>query len=140
MFTLIYWIFMIALAIALGVYVLAFGGLIFAGWNFYKNKQWLAKQPTEMVCPNCGSTEVQFQNIASGANSISYGKKLRTGRTKIENKHVATCQRCGHTFEYVTALDIDNMIARTRTNIYLGLGASVIGFILLISSVFSSSK
>ena len=137
MITLIFWFIVIAFAIAIGVYALAIGGLVFAGWNYFQNKKWLETDPTPMVCPNCGNTNVQFQNVTASANTVSYGRRMRAGKTKFENRHVATCQSCGHTFEYVTALDIQDMIRKTRTNIYIGLGASGVGILFIIFSALS---
>ena len=110
----------------------------FAGWNFSSNSSGFQNSLSKWLVP-----AVAAQKCSSGIlhrePSPSSMEKLRTGCFKIENKHVAASRRCADTFEYVTPLDIDNMIARTRTNDALLPGSFVIGLILLIFCVFSSS-
>ena len=99
---------------------------IYNGIRFFRM---LNAKPTPMICPNCNSEDVAFQNVNSGAGTVSVGGVVSVGAAKINNKHVAVCRRCGHTFNYMTRLDIQE--TKKRSLIFM-----IVGIILWILSLF----
>ena len=85
----------------------------FAAW-----KNSLKKEPSKMVCPNCGG-EVKITSRVEGVSGVSssqfnrsyvapnhHATINRAHNTRINRQRVAVCQTCGFDYPYVTKEEI----------------------------------
>jgi len=132
--SLLFFVLICTLIVYLSFWAIGIGGLAVAIYNYVTYQKMLKAKPTPMICPNCNSEDVTFQNVDSSAGTVSFGGLLRVGATKINNKHVAVCKQCGHTFNYLTELDIQETKKKSHTLMIVGAVVAVIGFVLAIIS------
>ncbi len=117
-------LFIVAMLLLMGGISLAFVGGLLAAYGVIKYLQFNSAEPTPSACPNCKSEDIRFS--ASSASSGLIGSLM----IKASNT-VATCQNCGHTFEYATSTDIENARKKAITNIIIGVVVLIIGIILI---------
>lgn len=123
-----------ALLLVFSLWAVGLGGMAIAIYNFFRYQEMLKAKPTPMICPNCNCEDVAFQNVDSSAGSVSVGGMMRIGATKINNRHVAICKKCGHTFNYMTALDIEETKKRSFILMIVGAVVGLFGLILAVAN------
>lgn len=100
------------------------------------------KEPSKMVCKNCGSTNVRIHNRTEGWTADSFGGAgygLAGGRINknISRQHVAVCADCGFDSPYITLDDIAAERESAKNSVY---GSLFITVILSIALIFGVSK
>ena len=86
-------------------------------WLFKRGAD--AMRPSEMICPNCGCTDIWITNRTDGVTSNStkhynrsvvmpkyHAKVSRQTDTKINRTRVAMCRSCGFDYPYTTAQEV----------------------------------
>lgn len=108
--------------------------------------------PSEMRCPNCGSTNIKINKAMTGTSTssrtsgvgyarsglfggvVGRGTSSLNSNTSYNYKREAVCDDCGYNYDYITSSDIENANKKCNTKIVLSSVLLVVG---LLCSVFT---
>lgn len=95
-------------------------------WRQYaKSKRYM---PMRKVCPNCGSTNVDFAFVTSGAVTT---KSEAFDLTSVSSNKMAICKDCGTSFRFVASNEIQSIRGSRRNSMIFFLVAGLIIFAVI---------